>query len=369
MKRAKIALEDGTCLTGRAFAGAGEISGELVFNTAMTGYQEILSDPSYHGQIVMLTYPLVGNYGINDADCESRAVFANALVVGECSRIPSNARAQKSLPEYLEENGKLGIDQIDTRLLTIRIRSEGAMRCVISTEDLDSESLVEKARNAEGLVGQDLSSQVSTDTAYTWPEGGDRNAKFRVAVLDCGIKWNQLRILEKLGCECRVFPNNTPAKDILEMEPDGIFISNGPGDPEGVPDVVATTRDLIASKIPIFGICFGHQMLGKALGAKTFKLKFGHHGSNQPIQDTRTGKVTIASHNHGFCIDGDSIDSEEIEISHINLNDNTVAGLRHRKQALFCVQYHPEACPGPNDPAYLFDEFISLMTECSRDEA
>ena len=361
MKKAIIALEDGTCFTGRAFAGSGEFYGELVFNTSMTGYQEILTDPSYNGQIVTMTYPLIGNYGVNPEDVESRAVFAKGLIIGECSRIASNWRSTMSLPDYLEQAGIIGVDQVDTRAITLHIRDKGAMKCIISTEDSDKESLVAKANASEGLVGRDLSTEVSVTKAYTYPEGGKADATFRVAVIDCGIKTNQLRIFDELGCECRVFPNSATADEILAYEPDGLFISNGPGDPAGVPHIVKTVMTLVESRLPTFGICFGHQMLGLALGGTTYKLKFGHRGGNQPIQDLRTKKVEIASHNHGFCIDADSIDPTIAEISHINLNDNTVAGLRHKTLPLFCVQYHPEACPGPHDPFYLFEEFIELM--------
>ncbi len=361
MKKATIALEDGTCFSGRAFAGSGEFYGELVFNTSMTGYQEILTDPSYNGQIVTMTYPLIGNYGVNPEDIESRAVFAKGLVIGECSRIASNWRSTMPLPEYLEQAGIVGVDQVDTRAITLHIRDKGAMKCIVSTEDFDTESLVAKAKASAGLVGRDLSSEVTIDEAYTYPEGGKTDAKFRVAVLDCGIKLNQLRIFDDLNCECRVFPNNATADEILACKPDGFFVSNGPGDPAGVPHIVKTVMELVEARLPTFGICFGHQMLGLALGGSTFKLKFGHRGGNQPIQDLRTKKVEIASHNHGFCIDADSIDPAVVEISHINLNDKTVAGLRHKTLPLFCVQYHPEACPGPHDPFYLFEEFIDLM--------
>ena len=361
MKKATIALEDGTCFTGRAFAGSGEFYGELVFNTSMTGYQEILTDPSYNGQIVTMTYPLIGNYGVNPEDVESRAIFAKGLVVSECSRIPSNWRSTMSLPDYLESAGVIGVDQVDTRAITLHIRDKGAMKCIVSTEDFDKESLVAKAQASEGLVGRDLSTEVSITEPYTWPAGGKADARFRVAVLDCGIKLNQLRIFDDLGCECRVFPNSATAEEILACKPDGLFVSNGPGDPGGVPHIVKTVMALVESRLPTFGICFGHQMLGLALGGTTYKLKFGHRGGNQPIQDLRTKKVEIASHNHGFCIDADSIDPDIAEISHINLNDNTVAGLQHKTLPLFCVQYHPEACPGPHDPFYLFEEFMELM--------
>ena len=363
MQKAWIGLEDGTCFEGRAFAGSGEAYGELVFNTSMTGYQEILTDPSYCGQIVTMTYPLIGNYGVNQADEESRAIFAAGIIVGEYSRTYSNFRAEQSLAAYLEEQGKIGIDQVDTRAITLHIRDKGAMKCVISTEESDPEILKTKAQQSTGLVGRDLASEVSSPDAYDWPKSVNSNASYQVAVVDCGIKLNQLRILEELGCQCRVYPTSASADEILAQNPDGIFISNGPGDPAGAPQVTALVHALIASKKPMFGICFGHQMLSLALGAKSFKLKFGHRGGNQPIQDLRTKKVEIASHNHGFCIDAASIDDQIAEITHLNLNDQTVAGIKHKQQPLFCVQYHPEAAPGPHDPFYLFEEFIQLMKD------
>jgi carbamoyl-phosphate synthase small subunit len=384
--KAIIALEDGTCFEGRAFAGQGEIYGELVFNTSMMGYQEILTDPSYHGQIVTLTYPLIGNYGITIEDMESSHAQPAGLVIGECSRIPSNWRCKKTLPQYLIENGILGIDQVDTRAVTFHIRSKGAMKCVISTTDLDRESLVKKARASAGLVGRDIATEVSTKDEYTWPgpyealqafspvaEGllaydnflGKPSEKklFKVAVLDCGIKLNQLRLMERLGCALEVFPNGSTASEILAKKPDGFFISNGPGDPEGVPHVVQQIKDIVQSGLPTFGICFGHQLLGLALGGRTYKLKFGHRGGNQPVKDLTTGKVEITSQNHGFCVDKDSLDPALIETTHINLNDQTSEGMRHLKLPVFSVQYHPEASPGPHDSTYLFQRFIKLMAE------
>ena len=383
---ALIALEDGTCFEGRVFAGRGEVYGELVFNTSMTGYQEILTDPSYHGQIVTLTYPLIGNYGISAEDMESWRPHAAALVVGECSRIASNWRASRSLPDFLNEKGLLGVDHVDCRAVTLHIRSRGAMKCVLSSEDLDRDRLVEKARRSPGLVGRDLATEVSTPRRYAWPgthaaleafstvaatgrkawdgwigpaAGGPK--RFRVAVLDCGIKLNQLRLLARLGCELEVFPNSTPPDDILAWAPDGLFISNGPGDPEGVPDTVSSIRKIIATGLPTFGICFGHQLLGLALGGRTYKLKFGHRGANQPVIDRTTGKVEITSQNHGFAVDMASLPDDLVEHTHINLNDQTSEGLRHRTLPVFSVQYHPEAAPGPHDSTYLFGRFIALM--------
>ncbi len=381
--KAFIALEDGAIFEGRAFAGKGEVYGELVFNTSMTGYQEILTDPSYYSQVVTLCYPLIGNYGINAEDEESRRPHAAGLVIGECSRIPSNWRHGKTLEAYLEEHGVLGVDDIDTRAVTLHIRRQGAMKCVVSTEDQDRQNLVEKARNSTGLVGRDLAGEVSTATAYDWPgpytdqqafaviEQAGRKTydaffnpelegrfPFRIAVLDCGVKVNQLRLMARYGCALRVFPYNTPADEILAWQPDGFFISNGPGDPEGVPQAVSAIRGVIEKQIPTFGICFGHQLLCLALGGSTYKLKFGHRGGNQPVQDLRTGKVDITSQNHGFCVDLDSLDSNTIEPTHINLNDRTCEGIRHKVWPLFSVQYHPEACPGPHDSTRLFTDFM-----------
>jgi len=362
MSKAIVALEDGTIFEGKTFAGSGEISGELVFNTSMTGYQEILTDPSYCGQIVTLTYPLIGNYGVNDEDCESRSIFASGLIISEYSRIYNNWRAQKSLAEYLNEHNKIGIHEIDTRAITLHIRDKGAMKCIISTENYNFDELIQKAKLSKGLQGIDLASGVSTEKPYKWSEK-QNNKKYTLAVIDCGIKLNQLRILENLGCDITVFPSSSKIDDILKIGPQGIFISNGPGDPAGANEITKLVKNLILTKIPLFGICFGHQMLSLALGAESFKLKFGHRGGNQPIQDLRTSKVEIASHNHGFCIDANSVDKKNLEITHLNLNDNTVAGIKHKHQPLFCVQYHPEAAPGPKDPYYLFEEFIDLIEE------
>ena len=360
--KALIALEDGTCFTGRAFAGEGEAYGELVFNTSMTGYQEILTDPSYHGQIVTMTYPLIGNYGVNEADVESHRPHAAGFVVGECSRIASNWRCQKALPQYLEAAGILGIDQVDTRAITLHIRSRGAMKCVMSTKDLDEKSLIEKAKRSPGLVGRDLVTEVSTREPYVWKES--EAGRHRVAVIDCGIKFNQLRIMARLGCRLHVFPNSFKADDVLAIKPDGFFLSNGPGDPEGVPNVVEQIRKVVMTGVPTFGICFGHQMLGLALGGRTFKLKFGHRGANQPVKELATGRIDITSQNHGFCVDKDSLNPDDVETTHLNLNDQTSEGLRHKKRPIFSVQYHPEACPGPHDAEHLFTRFAKMMEEC-----
>ena len=383
-EKAIIALEDGSLFEGRAFAGHGEIFGELVFNTSMSGYQEILTDPSYHEQIVTFTYPLIGNYGINPEDVESQSVRPAGIVIGEYSRIPSNWRCRMTLKDYLEQSGRLGVHEVDTRAITLHIRSRGAMKCVISTTDLDRSSLVRKANDWPGFIGRDIASEVSTTQRYQWPgphkdhQGfssiGEDNLKaydkyfgrtadaprFRVAVLDCGLKANQLRLMARLGCELEVFPMGTPAGDILATKPHGFFISNGPGDPAAVPDVVSNIRKIAESGLPTFGICFGHQLLGQAFGGKTYKLKFGHRGGNQPVKDLTTGKVEITSQNHGFAVDLESL-PETVETTHINLNDNTSEGLRHKTLPAFSVQYHPEACPGPHDSTYLFERFMKLM--------
>ncbi len=356
--KALIALEDGTVFEGKSFTGPGEVEGELVFNTSMTGYQEILTDPSYNGQIVTMTYPLIGNYGVNHEDNESSRPHARGLVVGEASRIYSNWRAEQSLPDYLRHHQILGVQHVDTRAVTLHIRSRGAMKCVMSSIDTDPASLVEKARKSAGLVGRDLSSEVSTDEPYIFA-GSEKNAR-KVAVIDCGIKTNQLRILSDLGCQLHVFPNRFKADEILALKPDGFFISNGPGDPEGVPGTVAELRKIITTGLPTFGICFGHQLLGLAFGGKTFKLKFGHRGGNQPVIELATGRVDITSQNHGFAVDKESLPAD-VETTHINLNDQTSEGQRHTKLPVFSVQYHPEAAPGPNDAVHLFDRFITLI--------
>lgn len=353
-----LALEDGTIFRGVSFGATGERYGEIVFNTSMTGYQEILTDPSYKGQIVTMTYPLIGNYGINSEDIESREPFVEGLVVKECSKISSNWRAQKTLDVYLKENNILGIEGIDTRTITLHIREAGAMKAVLSTEDLNEKSLVEKARGSPGLLGRDLVKEVTNRKKYIWPK--IEKARFKVVVLDCGVKYNILRELFKHKCQVIIVPADTKAKEILGMRPDGVLLSNGPGDPAAVKYVIETTKKLI-SKLPIFGICLGHQMLGLALGGATYKLKFGHHGANHPVKDLNTGKVSITVQNHGFCVDIDSLNKKDIEITHINLNDNTLEGMRHKKLPVFSVQFHPEASAGPHDMGYLFGEFINLI--------
>jgi len=358
--KAILALEDGKVFHGQSFGCSGESYGEVVFNTGMTGYQEVITDPSYKGQIVVMTYPLIGNYGINSEDNESRKPFLEGFVVKEYSKVVSNWRSVKSLGDYLKENNVIGIEGVDTRELTLHIRQAGAMKAVLSTIDLDEKSLVKKAKDSKGLIGVDLVKEVTVDKKYDWKQDPRSKKLFKVVVIDCGVKYNILRQLEASGCQVIVVPAKTTAEEIMKMKPDGLFLSNGPGDPSVVDYVVNTTKKLL-DKLPIFGICLGHQMLGQAFGGKTFKLKFGHHGSNHPVKDLKTGKVAITVQNHGFCVDIDSLNKKDIEITHINLNDNTLEGMRHKKLPVFSVQYHPEAGPGPHDAAYLFQDFVKLM--------
>ncbi len=375
-----MALEDGKIFAGWGFGGAGERCGEVVFNTSMTGYQEIVTDPSYKGQVVTMTYPLIGNYGITPEDLESLHPWVEGFVVKEYCPFPSNWRARESLEEYLARYRIIGIEGVDTRALTKHLRTAGAMRGVISTQDLDPESLIGKARNSQPMAGSDWVQAVTCPRAYDWGEapefrgglwkwgGGEEPfpARFKVVALDFGIKHNIIRHLWSRGCRVRVVPAKTPAADILAENPHGIFLSNGPGDPAALDYAVSTVRSLIGKK-PIFGICLGHQLLGLALGGKTYKLKFGHRGANQPVKNLLNGKVEITTQNHGFCVDIDSLPPGEAEITHINLNDQSLEGLRHRRLPVFSVQYHPEASAGPHDAAYLFDEFIFQMERHSRE--
>jgi carbamoyl-phosphate synthase small subunit len=352
-----LSLEDGSCFEGVSFGAVGERFGEIVFNTSMTGYQEILTDPSYHGQIVCMTYPLIGNYGINSEDFESERPHVEGFVVKEVSGIVSNWRAQMSLPDFLKEHNIVAIEGIDTRALTRHIRSLGAMKAVISTKDQDRDNLVRKAKASRGLVGVDLIKEVACKKVYDW----NRTGRYRVVVIDCGVKHNILRELSLRDCRVTVVPADTSSKDIFKLKPRGVLISNGPGDPSALLYLVETVRALISAKLPIFGICLGHQILGLAFGGKTYKLKFGHRGANQPVKVLTTGRVDITSQNHGFCVDIDSLPKGEVKLTHLNLNDNTAEGMRHKKLPIFSVQYHPEASPGPHDAAHLFDEFIELM--------
>jgi len=366
-RRAMLALEDGRVFEGAAFGAAGSREGEVVFNTSMTGYQEVLTDPSYKGQIVAMTYPLIGNCGINAEDSESRRAWLEGFVVRELSAVRSNWRSSEDLDAFLERQGVVGIQGVDTRALTRHIRKAGAMRAALSTEDLDPKRLAAKAKASRGLVGVDLVKDVTCDQAFDWPtDGGTGTCGPNVIALDYGVKYGILRRLASEGCRVRVVPAQTTADALARARPDGILISNGPGDPAAVTYAVETLRRLIEDPpegrpIPMFGICLGQQLLGLALGARTFKLKFGHHGANHPVKDLRTGQVVITVQNHGFCVDMDSIPGNDLEVTHVNLNDQTLEGMRHVRLPIFSVQFHPEASPGPHDAHYLFRRFIELM--------
>lgn len=366
---AKLVLEDGTVYTGRGFGAAGQSVGEVVFNTSMTGYQEILTDPSYRGQIVTMTYPLIGNYGITKDDQESRSVQVQGFVVRELTRTPSNYRSERDLNAYLRDAGVVGIEGIDTRALVRRIRVRGAMMGVLSTTELDDAALLRKAQQLPSMLGRDLVREVVPDRPAVWLQGFDsfgshvipaRPPEKRVLAMDFGMKWNILRCLTQSGCQVTVVPGTATADEVLSHQPDGIFLSNGPGDPAAVGYAIETIRNLLGKK-PIFGICLGHQLLGLALGAKTFKLKFGHRGANQPVLNQETGQVEITSQNHGFAVDLDSL-PDTLEATHINLNDQTLEGMQHRSLPVFSVQYHPEAAAGPHDSSYLFEKFRKLMS-------
>jgi carbamoyl-phosphate synthase small subunit len=365
---AKLALEDGTVFTGTHFGAAGTSEGEVVFNTSMTGYQEILTDPSYKGQIVTMTYPLIGNYGINTEDVESKQPHVAGFVVKELAKVYSNWRASISLDEYLKQNNIVGIQGIDTRALTRKLRVSGAMRGILSSEILDDAKLVEKARASARMEGADWVQSVKPEANYDWKEGhgkwpvGDQldGRGLHVVAIDCGAKHNILRHLADRGIKVTVVPPETPAADILALKPDGLFLSNGPGDPAALDYALKPIQDLL-QKLPIFGICLGHQLLGRAIGAETFKLKFGHRGGNQPVKNLDTGRVEITSQNHGFAVERESLEAKGGIVTHLNLNDGTVEGFRHSTLPIFSVQYHPEASPGPHDADYLFDAFVDMM--------
>lgn len=378
-----LALEDGRTWRGRGFGAAAEVVGEVVFNTSITGYQEILTDPSYCGQLVTMTYPLIGNTGVNEQDIESRRIYAEGFIVRELSRTVSNWRADLSLDAYLKSQNIPGIYDLDTRALVRHIRERGSMRGCLSTLATSTEaSVIARARQAPEMLGLELATVVSCKEPYVWTARQEdaygapqllfadtspdalREPRFHIVAYDFGLKYNSLRSLAALGCRVTVVPALTPAEDVMALKPDGIWLSNGPGDPEPLTGVIANLRKLIG-RYPIFGICLGHQLMGLAVGGKTYKLPFGHHGGNQPVKDLTTGRVEITAQNHGFAVDADSLPAD-CEVTHINLNDNTVEGLRHKNYPVFSVQYHPEAGPGPHDASYLFRRFLSLMEQSGK---
>lgn len=374
MTKAYLALEDGTLLSGRSFGHPGEAQGEVVFNTSLTGYQEILTDPSYKGQIVTMTYPLIGNYGVNYEDLESSGPSAEGFIVRENSSVASNFRSKLKLDEYLQEHKIVAIEGIDTRMITRKIRIKGALKGVISTVDSNPDLLVKKAKESTGVEGVDLVKVVTCKKPYIWNDTdyakafkNTKDYKYNVVAFDYGIKFSILKNLQSVGCKITILPATASAQDALDLNPDGIFLSNGPADPSAVTYAIKTIKDLVSSPFcrqqnkPIFGICLGHQLLGLALGGNTYKLKFGHHGGNQPVKDLSTGKVDITAQNHGFAVDIESIPKGTVELTHLNLNDNTVEGMKHKNLPIFSVQYHPEAGPGPHDAHYLFSNFAELM--------
>ena len=368
--KATLALENGIWYEGKAAGAVGEIGGEVVFNTSLTGYQEILTDPSYAGQVVTMTCPEIGNYGVAAEDRESRAPQVAGFVIRDESPIASNWRAEGTLRDYLVRHDIVAISDIDTRALTRMLRSAGVMRGVIATGDVDPRALVHKAAAVAPMEGSDLVLGVTCESPFDWKgEPGDEFAlavghrtkrPLRIAAYDFGMKWNILRRFTAYGCEVRVFPATSPASELLAIDPDGVFLSNGPGDPAALGYAIHSARELVKADVPIFGICLGHQILALAMGARTFKLKFGHRGANHPVKAIGTGKVEITSQNHGFAVDPDSLPAD-VTITHLNLYDGTVEGLRHEKKAIFCVQYHPEAAPGPHDADYLFQQFVDEM--------
>lgn len=371
-RTAKLALANGSVFVGRAFGAEGEIHGEVVFNTSMTGYQEILTDPSYNGQIVTMTYPLIGNYGVNADDVESKGLFLRGFIVKELCEEPSNYRSTESLGKYLKRNNIIGLQGIDTRALVRQIRTDGAMPGIISTTDMDDASLVQKAKDGTSLVGKDLASEVMPEKTSAWDSPLDslgRPVEFgavsgednglHVVAIDYGMKWNIPRYLRDTGAKVTIVSGKTSADEILALNPDGVFLSNGPGDPEPLGYAISTIQALLGKK-PMFGICLGLQLLGLACGGKTYKLRFGHRGANQPVLNKATEKVEITSQNHGFALDGETL-PDDVEVTHINLNDDTVEGIRHKTHPAFGVQYHPEASAGPHDSHYLFREFVEMM--------
>lgn len=371
-RAARFVFADGTIFRGRSVGAVGTTTGEAVFNTGMTGYQEVLSDPSYRGQIVTMTYPEIGNYGISPLDMESDRAQVSGFVMRDCCEVPSNFRSVESLPDFLKRQGIVAIDGVDTRAITRKLRVTGVVNAVISSEDLSDAELIERVKNAPSMSGLDLASVVSCTQAYDWDEPSDPrifgtpvdwpklDGRPLVVAIDCGVKRNILRLLVSCGFRVRVVPSTASAAEILALKPRGIFLSNGPGDPAAVTSVIASVKELLKTDIPVFGICLGHQILGLAYGAKTYKLKFGHRGSNHPIKRLSDGKVEIASHNHGFAVDPQSLPAG-VRMSHVNLNDNTCAGIEHAAKQQFSVQYHPEAAPGPADPLYLFRRFAEAV--------
>ncbi len=371
-RAARLVFADGTIFRGRSVGAIGTTTGEAVFNTGMTGYQEVLSDPSYRGQIVTMTYPEIGNYGITPLDMESERAQVSGFVMRDCCAVPSNFRSVESLPDFLKRSGIVAIDGVDTRAITRRLRVSGVVNAVISSEDASDAELIARVKQAPSMSGLDLATVVSCKTAYDWDEPSDRvkfgtpvewpalSGRPLVVAIDCGVKRNILRLLVSCGFRVRVVPSTASAAEILALQPRGIFLSNGPGDPAAVTSVIASVKDLLKTDVPVFGICLGHQLLGLAYGATTYKLKFGHRGSNHPIKRLSDGKVEIASHNHGFAVDPKSLPAG-VRMSHVNLNDMTCAGIEHETKAQFSVQYHPEAAPGPADPLYLFKRFADAV--------
>ncbi len=351
-----LVIEDGSIYEGECFGVEGESFGELVFNTSMTGYQEIIYDPSYKGQIVVMTYPLIGNYGVNSKDNESYKTHINGFVVKERSKIYSNWRAEKSLEELFVESKLIGIEGVDTREITIKLRDKGNLKSGIFTGQKENEEMIEKVKNSPSIIGRDLVKEVCLKEPYLWNKEG----QYKVVVIDCGVKYNTLRLLSNLDIKVKVVPANYPYEEIEKEKPDGIVISNGPGDPSVLSYVIKTVSSLV-EKYPVFGICLGHQILAHVFGGKTYKLKFGHHGGNHPVKDLKTGKVLITVQNHNFCVDINTIKGQDIEITHINLNDGTLEGMKHKKLPVFSVQFHPESAPGPHDAGYIFKKFLELL--------